>query len=452
MTELPTAITSPAAADPAAAALGYEYDVLILDGGCRQSLVSTRSLGRAGLRLAVGETSDDVDRTHPALAFGSRYCAATIVLPSFVPDVSAFVAAVLEFAREHPTRVILPASDRVIGALLPVRAEFAALGCTVALPPTAALDIANDKDRTIEVARGLGIECPRSVRIDSLDELPGLLTEFSFPFVLKPTSSWAPLATGRLKTVEVIDEVELSTVAREFLSAGVGIVAQEWVGGRREAIGLFIADDEVRASFACLMLRTCPTIGGISAMRVSIPMPQDIYAQARALVGAVGLQGACEVEFRRDGAGRPHLMEINARLAGPTETAQRCGVDFPLLIWQWATGGPVGRVHDYRAGVRMRWLRGDLRWLRNNFREAGRPDSVTRPRAVWLFLAEFLSSRHYDCLDWRDIRPSIAEIRSTLASAAGLWRRAATSSDLSRDHLHGPDCRRYQAGWGHGCR
>lgn len=450
MTELPTATTSPASTNPATADIAYEYDVLLLDGGCRQSLVSVRSLGRAGLRLAVGETSDDIDRTHPALAFGSRYCARTIVLPSFTPDVSAFVDAVLEFVRRHPTRMVLAAGDRVIGALLPSRAEFAAFGCTVALPPTAALAIANDKDRTMEVARSLGIECPRSVRIDSLADLPALLAEFSFPFVLKPTASWTPLAVGRLKTVEVVDEVELITVAREILTAGAGIVAQEWVSGRREAIGLFIAGDEVRASFACLMLRTFPTIGGTSAMRVSIPMPADIYAQATALVRAVGLQGACEVEFRRDAQGRPYLMEINARLAGPTETAERCGVDFPLLIWQWATGRPVDRIEGYRTGVRMRWLRGDLRWLRNNFREAGRPDSVGRSRALWLFGTEFLRARRYDCLDWRDIRPSLAELRSTLASCAGLWRRAA-SSDLSRDQPDGPDCRRDQAGWGYGC-
>ncbi len=62
------------------------------------------------------------------------------------------------------------------------------------------------------------------------------------------------------------------------------------------------------------------------------------------LVKAIGLDGLCEVEFRRDLSNHPYLMEINARLAGTIENAVRAGVDFPLLLWQWATGQPVD--HD----------------------------------------------------------------------------------------------------------
>jgi predicted ATP-grasp superfamily ATP-dependent carboligase len=422
MTDVRADITSPASATLAHAANAYEFDVVVLDGGARQSLVCVRSLGRAGLRVVVGETCEDIDRTHPALGFRSRYAARSVVLPSFTPDASAFVAAVLDFVREHPTRVVIPSGDRVIGALVPSRDQFAALGSTLALPPTTAVDIASDKDATIEIALGLGIRCPRSVRFDSLDELPGLLTDFSFPFVLKPTASWSPLSPGRLKAIEVMDAAELAAAAGEFLSAGVGVVAQEWVGGRREEIDLFIVDGEIRASFAWVMHRTFPTLGGVSTARESIPMPPDTYALAVELVRAVGLQGMCDVEFRRDTDGRPYLMEVNPRLPGATELGLRCGVDFPLLIWQWATGRPVDQVQDYAAGVRARWLRGELRWLRNNLRETGRPDALPRRKALWRFLAEFARTWHYDCLDWRDIGPSMAEFRATARSCFSVLR------------------------------
>jgi predicted ATP-grasp superfamily ATP-dependent carboligase len=415
MTELPAELdaSSPASTTRTLDDQAYEFDVLVLDGATRQSLACVRSLGRAGLRVAVGETSDHIDSAHPALGLRSRYAARAVVLPSFTPDASAFAAAVTEFVRAHPTRVVLPTGDRVIGALLPVRDQFAAAGSTLALPPTPALDIANNKDRTIEIALGLGIRCPRSAHIDSLDKLPGLLAGFSFPFVLKPTASWAPLAPDRLQTIEVVSEAELTAVTREFLSAGVGVLAQEWVGGRREEIDLFMVGGEVRASFAWVMNRTFPTLGGVSSARASIALPPDTYAMAVDLVRAAGLDGMCDVEFRRDTRGRPYLMEINARLPGATEMSQLCGIDFPLLIWQWASGLAVDEIQGYRAGVRARWLRGELRWLWNNLHEGGRPDSVSRTRAVWTFLAEFARTRHYDCLDWRDLRPVIAEFRST---------------------------------------
>jgi hypothetical protein len=86
------------------------------------------------------------------------------------------------------------------------------------------------------------------------------------------------------------------------------------------------------------------------------------------------------------------------------------------MIWQWATGNPVDRVQSYRSGLRMRWLRGDMRWLMNNRGRAGRPDSMSRSRAAWTFATEFLRTPHYDCLDFRDLGPILAECRTTLAS------------------------------------
>jgi hypothetical protein len=111
------------------------------------------------------------------------------------------------------------------------------------------------------------------------------------------------------------------------------------------------------------------------------------------------------------------LMEINARLAGTIENAVHSGVDFPLMIWQWATGLPVDRSDGYRTGVRTRWLQGDMRWLMNNQRRVGRPDSVSRTRGLWIFTTEFFRTRHYDCLDRRDLGPVLAELRIMAAAA-----------------------------------
>ncbi len=148
-------------------------------------------------------------------------------------------------------------------------------------------------------------------------------------------------------------------------------------------------------------------------LRESIPLLPDLYDPAVRLVQEIGLDGVCEVEFRRDATGRPLLMEVNARLAGTIENALHSGVDFPLLLWQWATGQPVTSLAGYRIGVRTRWLHGDLRWLRDNQRRIGRPDSVSRTRALSSFAAEFLRTRHLDCVDWRDLRPALAELRAT---------------------------------------
>ena len=103
----------------------------------------------------------------------------------------------------------------------------------------------------------------------------------------------------------------------------------------------------MRASFAHTEHRTSPALGGASVLRESIPMPGDIFDAAVRLVKALGLQGLCGVEFRRNASNQPLLMEINARLAGEIETALVSGADFPLMTWQWATGQRV----EQSAGV-----------------------------------------------------------------------------------------------------
>jgi predicted ATP-grasp superfamily ATP-dependent carboligase len=410
---LATVDTSSAIAEPAGKTVQHPYDVLILDASNKQSLACVRSLGRIGLRVAVGECAGECDAWRSALSFRSRYTAHSLVLPDVADDPDAFAAEVIAFAREHLVRVVIPTNDGAITAMTPYRAELAALGCTLALASDTSLAIANDKDQTLAVAERLGIDYPRTMRIDSLEDLPAVAAAFDFPFVLKPTVSFPRDAPVRLQVTEVIDEVEAVSAIQTYLSSGSGVLAQQWASGRREGVSLLMMDGEVRAACAHVAYRTSPALGGASVLRESIPLLPDLYDPAVRLVQEIGLDGVCEVEFRRDATGRPLLMEVNARLAGTIENALHSGVDFPLMLWQWATGQPVSPPHGYRTGVRTRWLHGDMRWLRDNQRRAGRPDSVSRTRALASFAAEFLRTRHLDCVDWRDLRPALAELRAT---------------------------------------
>lgn len=391
------------------------YDILILDAEHKQSLAGARSLGRTGLRVALGESLTQY-RQHPPLpAFRSRYCARAVVLPSYEDHPDAYAAAVIAFVRENQVPVVLPAGDATCVTLMRYRQELADLGCVLALPPDPALRIALDKERTLEVARELGISYPKSMRINGIEELSAAIAEFGFPFVLKPTISWTGKTPGRAGPIEVIDKAEATEMAERFLAGGAVILAQQWAPGRREGVTLLIVNGEVVASCGHVEHRTTPPLGGASVMRESIVVPEDIYASAVRLVTTIGLEGICEMEFRRDADERPLLMEINPRLPGTIDNSIQSGVNFPLLIWQWATGRPVDRVETYRSGVRTRWLHGDLRWLHDNQKRVGRPDSVSRFRGVWTFVSEFARTRHYDYFDLRDMGPAIAEMRYTAA-------------------------------------
>jgi predicted ATP-grasp superfamily ATP-dependent carboligase len=364
--------------------------------------------------VAAGESIAQFNLAVPMPAFRSHYCARTVTLPDLVSDTQAFVAVLLEFIREHSVRVMLPSGDITISVLRPYRQQLAELGCFLALAPEYALEIANDKDQTLAVAQRLGIAQPRTVRIGSIEELQVAVAELGFPFVIKPSISWPGHAVERLVPVDVIDMDEATEATRRILDAGARVLAQEWVPGRREGTTLFIMGDEVLAACGHVAHRTSPPLGGVSVLRESIEMPEDMLDAAVRLTKEIALQGVCEVEFRRDAAGRPLLMEINARLAGTIENAVQAGVDFPLMIWRWATGLDMDPVTAYRCGVRTRWIHGDLRWLWQNWTRAGRPDAVSRARGIYVFISEFTKSFHYDYFDSHDIRPFLAEVWYTI--------------------------------------
>jgi len=103
--------------------------------------------------------------------------------------------------------------------------------------------------------------------------------------------------------------------------------------------------------------------------------------------------------------------------------AVRSGVDFPFLVYQWASGEPIDQVDRYRTGGWMRYLRGDLSATAATIRQRGRPGIPSPARAVLDFGASFLRPMGYDYLDWQDLLPAARATadftRSTLGKMLG---------------------------------
>src|SRR4051812_9158643 len=92
-------------------------DVLLLDAGMRQMLVATRSLGRAGIRVALSESFTEYDEALPVPSYFSRWATSTTRLPDFQADPDGFTWSVLEYARQSGVQVVIPGSDGAIAAL-----------------------------------------------------------------------------------------------------------------------------------------------------------------------------------------------------------------------------------------------------------------------------------------------------------------------------------------------
>ncbi|TMB75671.1 MAG: hypothetical protein E6J48_14840, partial [Chloroflexi bacterium] len=184
------------------------------------------------------------------------------------------------------------------------------------------------------------------------------------------------------------------------------------------------ADGQIFARFAQWAKRTVPPLGGQSVLRQSIAVPSDTGDQAERLVREIGLEGYSEVEFRRDGAGTPYLMEINPRLSASIEVAVRAGVDFPYLLYQWASGDQINIIKGYHVGGWVRYMKGDLATTILAVQERGRPGVAPPAKAILDFCASFCKPMGYDYVDWKDPLPAWT---ATVGFARYLSRRVGKS-------------------------
>jgi predicted ATP-grasp superfamily ATP-dependent carboligase len=137
-----------------------------------------------------------------------------------------------------------------------------------------------------------------------------------------------------------------------------GPIIQEFIphGGAYGVGALLNFNSEPRASFVYRRLREYPVTGGPSTLRESV-RNEEIRSLALEILHSLKWTGIAMVEFRVDSRdGRPKLLEINPRVWGSLWLAIRSGIDFPYLLYKMAVDGDVGPHHDYRPGVKCRWL------------------------------------------------------------------------------------------------
>jgi carbamoylphosphate synthase large subunit len=395
--------------------------VLVLDGDTRAGLEIARRLHQLGERVVIASSE------RGASGMRTRAAEARVVLADPRTAFDAYADGIV--AALGPGDVAMCSGERALEALRARRDAIAARGAVAAIASEAALTIAGSKQLTLDRAAALGIDSPRSLQVATPEEVLEGAVELGYPLVVKPLASWRPLPGGGGETVAPMlayDRAGLERIARRLVRPAAPALLQQVATGVRETHKFVLQDGRLIARLVMVAERCWPPLGGSSVMRVTVEPPQDSYALALALVSDVGLDGVSEVEFRRDAAGRPLLMEINARISQSVALAHRAGVELAQLQLRWARGEHLEPVADYRRGVRLGWPAGEARLLACGL--IGRLDPRPRPLAELRDIARDYGFRHagLEGLDRRDLAPTAAALAFTLRSAGGWLRRTST--------------------------
>jgi hypothetical protein len=395
--------------------------VLVLDGDTRAGLEIARRLHLLGERVVIASSEEG------ASGMRTRAAEACVVLADPRTAFDAYADGIVEAL--GPGDVALCSGERALEALRARRDAIAARGAVAAIASEPALTIAGSKQLTLDRATALGIESPRSLHVSTPEEVLAGADALGYPLVVKPLASWRALPGGGGETVAPMlayDRDGLAKVAHRLVRPDAPALLQQVATGVRETHKFVLQDGRLIARLVMVAERCWPPLGGSSVMRVTVEPPADSYALALSLVSDVGLEGVSEVEFRRDAAGRPLLMEINARISQSIALAHRAGVELAQLQLRWARGEQLEPVADYRRGVRLGWPAGEARLLACGL--IGRLDPRPRPLDELRDIARDYGLRHagLEGLDRRDLAPTAAALAFALRSAGGWLRRSAT--------------------------
>lgn len=310
--------------------------------------------------------------------------------------------------------VVLPTSDRLLGALHRNRDRFGER-FALAIPPPEATERFLDKASANAAARSAGLDVLPTVSVVTSGDIEEAVSLAERDRVIIRPSRVD--GRGQPFKIEVVRGPEHARrVLTGLVADGVPVVVQRHLAVEPGAVEFALSWTDrrgARTDVVCGRKRRQTSVdGGVMVWGETADLP-DVASAARRLVSATGFSGVGGLEVIRS-AGRCWFVEWNARLEAIHFLATAAGVDLVGLAYREHAGLPLPPVRP--AGRASAWV--GAAFLDQLRSPAGRSTAAGdwwrfqrapgRVRAVW---------------SWRDPRPGLGLLALLGRGALGRHRR-----------------------------
>ncbi|VXC16782.1 Carboxylate--amine ligase [Burkholderia sp. 8Y] len=320
--------------------------------GCSlNGLGVARSLVRAGINVTA------VGTRYTGAALWSRHASAHLIR-GFTGE--PFIEDMIELGKTFTRRPILFLTLEECVHPVSEGRERLSKWFRIRLPDDHSVKILSDKSKFHEFASGHGFPVPRSVVLETENDLEKL-SQLQFPCVLKPDDKRKVLVGSVDRAVLASSLVDAQEQARSTLTAGIKVIAQEWIEGPdsniyftlfyRGASGRNVSAFTGRKllSYPRQVGSTAVCVGAPEVRRMLEPMTMDFAERA-------GFEGMGSMEYKWDENYKKFMMiePTVGRTDWQEEIATLCGTNIPAAAFRHEVGLPPARDDAEVTGVAWR--------------------------------------------------------------------------------------------------
>ena len=285
------------------------------------------------------------------------------VVPAAKDD--RYVDTLLDICKKERVDVLLPFMSAELIPLLDRLQDFEALGVKVSVSDRRSVEITNNKLKFYEFLKEQGLAVPKFHAVRTADELKSACEAVGYPDnavcekatelsgsrgirIIDASKSRYDILFGQKPNSFYTTFEELQSTLLEQPTMPE-MMAMECLPGEEGSVDL-IAD---HGKILYMAYRESNVNLASIPQEATLTYNEEAYQIAKDVIGALGLDGNADLDFKYDKDGHPVLMEINPRIAATMQIFKEGGMNLPYLRIKQLLGEELPEV-EVKYGLKMK--------------------------------------------------------------------------------------------------
>ncbi len=317
--------------------------VIIIEGHV-QGLANTRVLGRAGIPVIV------IDKDN-CIARYSRYCVKYFRCPDYITD--AFIEFLIKLNIDENLKdwMLLPSNDHAVYNISKHKKKLCE-SFKIVTEDMELIDKIYNKRNLLNIAKRIGVSIPNTVM--PVESNPTKV-DLTYPIIIKGNNGLSFYKKFQQKAIVVDKEDELQHIwsGKLFNANPSDYFIQEVIPyiNKTISVTIFAVKGIVHSYWMGVKLREHPLKFGTATCCKSI-FEKELLDISTLLIQDLGYTGVCEIEWLKDSRdGQYKLIEINARTWLWVGLAEKCGIAYPTMLYNYANNDVLPQPYQYKLGL-----------------------------------------------------------------------------------------------------